>query len=67
MIKNFSISFSRVIIVQDFETVTLKQNFLKKSSRTLILATCFSSIQSYFKIDLDLTVLLNVYFLYRKS
>ena len=33
----------------------------------LILATCHSSIQSYFKIDLDLTMLFNVYFLYRKS
>ena len=45
----------------------LKQNFLKKSSRTLILATCYSSVQSYFKIDLDLTMLFNVYFLYGKS
>ena len=45
----------------------LKQNFLKKSSRTLILDTCQSSIQSYFKIDLILTMLFNVYFLYRKS
>ena len=44
-----------------------KQNFLKKSSRTLILATCYSSIQSYFKIDLDLTMLFNVYFEYRNS
>ena len=41
--------------------------FFKKSSRTLILATCYSSIQSYFKIDLILTVLFNFYFLYRKS
>ena len=39
----------------------LKENFLKKSSRTLILATCYSSIQSYFKIDLILTVFFNVY------
>ena len=39
----------------------LKQKFLKKSSRTLILATCYSSVQSYFKIDLDLTMLFNVY------
>ena len=45
----------------------LKQIFLKKSSRTLILATCYSSIQSYFKIDLILTMLFNVYFPYRKS
>ena len=46
----------------------LKQNFSEKSSsHTLILATCYSSIQSYFKIDLNLTVLFNVYFLYRKS
>ena len=40
---------------------------LKKSSRILILATCYSSIQSYFKIDLILTMLFNVYYLYRKS
>ena len=33
----------------------------------LILATCYSSMQSYFKIDLDLTMLFNVYFLYQKS
>ena len=33
----------------------------------LILATCYSSIQSYFKIDLDFTMLFNAYFLYRKS
>ena len=39
----------------------------KKSSRTLILATCYGSIQSYFKIDLDLTMFFNVCFLYRKS
>ena len=45
----------------------LKQNFFKKSSRTLILATCYSSIQSYFKIDIILTMLFNVYFIYRKS
>ena len=41
--------------------------FQEKSSRTLILGTCYSNIQSYFKIDLDLTILFNVYFLYRKS
>ena len=41
--------------------------FLKKSSGTLALATCYSSIQSYFKIDLDLTKLFDVSFLYRKS
>ena len=33
----------------------------------LILATCYSSIQSYFKIDRDLIMLFNIYFLYRKS
>ena len=32
----------------------LKQNFFKKSSGTQILTTCYNSIQSYFKIDLDL-------------
>ena len=45
----------------------LKQNFLKKSSRALMLATCYSSIQNYFKIDLILTMLFNTYFPYRKS
>ena len=45
----------------------VKTEFFKKSSRTLILATCYNSIQSYFKIDLDLAELFNVYFLYRKS
>ena len=44
----------------------LKQNFIKMSSRTLILATCYRSIQSYFKIDLILTMLFNAYFLYWK-
>ena len=34
---------------------------------SVILATCNSSIQSYFQIDLDLTMLFHVYFLYRKS
>ena len=33
----------------------------------LILATCYSSIQSYFKIYLILTISFYVYFLYRKS
>ena len=33
----------------------------------LILATCYSSIQSYFKIDLNLTMLFNVYFLCREN
>ena len=33
----------------------LKHNFFKKSSCTLILASCYSGIQSYFKINLDLT------------
>ena len=32
----------------------------------LILAICYSNIQSYFKIDLILTMLFNVYFLYRR-
>ena len=45
----------------------LKQNLFKKSSHTLLLATCYSSIHSYFKIELILTMLFNVYFLYRKS
>ena len=45
----------------------LKQIFLKKSSRMLVVATCYRSIQSYFKIDLILTMLVNVYFPYRKS
>ena len=36
----------------------LKQNLFKKSSRTLLLAICYSSMQSYFKIDLDLTMFL---------
>ena len=45
----------------------VKTEFLKKSSRTLILAICYSNIQSYFKIDLILTMIFNVYFLYRKS
>ena len=41
--------------------------FKKKSSRELISSTSYSSIQSYFKINLDLAMLFNVYFLYRKS
>ena len=45
----------------------LKQIFLEKSSHTLTLATRYRSIQSYFKISLILTMLFNVYFLYRKS
>ena len=45
----------------------LKQNLLKKSDPTLKVATCYSSIESYFKIDRILTMLFNVYFLYRKS
>ena len=49
------------------QIMLLKQIFLKKSSHMLVLATCYSSIQSYFKIDLILTMLVNVYFLYRKS
>ena len=42
----FGFNHSNYVVKTDF--------FLKKSSRTLILATCYSSIQSYFKIDLDL-------------
>ena len=53
-----------VLVIQ---IMWLKQMFFKKSSRTLILATCYSCIQSYFKIHLILTMLFNVYFLYRKS
>ena len=45
----------------------VKTEFFKKSSRTLILATCYNSIQSHFKIYLDLTMLFNVHILYRKS
>ena len=45
----------------------VKTIFKKKNSGTLILATCYSSIESYFKIDLGLTMLFNVHFLYRKS
>ena len=33
----------------------------------LILVTCYSNMQSYLKIDLILTMLFNVNFLYRKS
>ena len=33
----------------------------------LIVATCYSSIQSYFQIDFILTILFHVCFLYRKS
>ena len=42
----------------------LKQNVLEKNSGTLILATFYSSIESYIKIYLILTILLYVYFLY---
>ena len=46
----------------------VKREFLKKSSCTLtLLATCHCSIQSYFKIEFDLTTLFNIYFLYGKS
>ena len=41
--------------------------FKKKSSRTLLLSNCYSSMQNYFKIDLILTMLFNVYFLYWES
>ena len=55
------ITFLALII----QIMWLKQNLFKKSSRVLILATCYSNIQSYFEIDLILTMLFNVYFLYR--
>ena len=45
----------------------VKTEFFNKSSRTLIPPTCYSNIQSYFKIDPILTVLLKAYFLYRTS
>ena len=41
----------------------LKHIFLKKRSRILVLATFYSSIQSYFEIDLILTMLFHGYFL----
>ena len=41
----------------------LKEKFAKRA----VVATCYCSIQSYFKIELDLTKLFNVYFLYGKS
>ena len=34
----------------------VETELFKKSSRTLILAICYSNIQSYFKIDLTLTM-----------
>ena len=45
----------------------VKTIFLKKNSGMFIPATCYSSIQSYFKIYLTLTILFYVYFLYKKS
>ena len=45
----------------------VKTEFSKKSSRMLILAICNSNIQSYFKINVILTMVFNVYFLRRKS
>ena len=41
--------------------------FQKKNSHKLILAICYSSTQSYFKIHVILIILFNSYFLYRKS
>ena len=35
----------------------LETDFFKKSSRTLILATCYSGIESYFEINYILTML----------
>ena len=49
------------------QILQLKQNFLKKNSSMFILAICYSSIESYFKIDLILTILFHVYSLCRKS
>ena len=45
----------------------VKTDFFKTSSRTLILATYYSSMQSHSKIGHNLTMLFIVYFLYRKS
>ena len=51
----------------NYSNYVVKTEFFKKSSGTLILATCYtySTIQSCFKVDLGLTMLFNVYFLYR--
>ena len=45
----------------------VKAEFFKKGSLTLILVICYSNIQSYFKIDLILTMLFNVYLLCQNS
>ena len=45
----------------------LKKKTTTKNSGTLILPTCYSSIESYFTVDLILTILFYVYFLYPKS
>ena len=64
----FKLEVQKITVwLQSFKLCGQKSIFLKKSSRTLILATCYSIIQSYFKIDLILTMLFNIYFLYRKS
>ena len=52
----FGFNYSNYVVETDF--------FRKKSSRTLILATCYSSIQSYFKIDLILTMLYSMFTFY---
>ena len=59
MIKN-------VCLVLITQILWLKQNFSDKDSRNVMLAACYSSMQSYFKINLILTMFFNVYFLYRK-
>ena len=64
---NCDISNQKLRKIPVHSNYVVKTDFFYKSSRTLILSTCYSSIQSYFKIDLDLTMLFNVYFLYRKS
>ena len=48
-------------------TSVVKQNSFKKNNDTLMLATCYSSIENYFKIDLTLTILFYVYFLYQNT
>ena len=42
----------------------VKREFFKKRA---VVATCYCSIQSFFKIEFDITTLFNVYFLYGKS
>ena len=42
------------------QILLLKQNFSEKDNRMLTLATCYSSMQSYFESNLILTMLFNV-------